>query len=67
MHQLTFPNQDIVDHYEIVLGGRRLHLVVTNGRVSAAPQAAPWTKGQPITRVIAWYARQGASVERRDA
>jgi hypothetical protein len=59
MHQLSFLDQDLVDRYEILLGDRRLSLVVTNGRVSTPPQAAPWTKGQPIVGVLAWYARQG--------
>lgn len=66
MRQLSFLDQDLVDRYEIILGDRRLSFVVTNGRVSECPQAAPWTKGLPIAKVTGWYARQGATVTRQD-
>lgn len=62
MEQLTFLDDNLTDVYDVIVDVRRLRIVVTNGRVSAAPRSASWAVGLPIGRVLTWYAGNGAQV-----
>ena len=64
MEQLTYLDEPIVDHYHITTERACFRLIVHNGRVREPPPIARWARGQPITKVVAWYAKIGATVER---
>jgi hypothetical protein len=67
MQQLTFLDDNLIDHYRITTERAVFGLTSVNGRINNPPPIAKWAHNVPTEQVISWYIKKGAQIERTNA